>query len=120
MRGYPAAQEDFHLLASAEEYSFVIDKLRRRYAGIGHNRFAFLYAGVDVPFDQWDLQIADIMEERFKLHSQPEYFTLGMKHGDNIIHFAASAGLRNTINLWRQPRCWCLRPVLRASYTGVS
>jgi ankyrin repeat protein len=104
MRGYPAALEDVHLLASAEECSFVIGKLRRRYAGIGHNRFAFLYAGVDVPFDQWDLKMAEIIEERFKLHPQPEYFTLGMKHGDNIIHFAASAGLRNTINLWRQPR----------------
>jgi len=77
MRGCPAAQEEIHLLASAEECSIVIDKLQWRYAGIGHNRVAFLYAGVDVLFNQWGLQIAERIEERFNLYSQAEIFHLG-------------------------------------------
>jgi ankyrin repeat protein len=103
-RGYPAALEDMISLASPEECRLVKEKLRCRYAGIGQNRFASIYAALEATLDEGDTDIQEHLTRKFQSHSDSHDFNMAFGGGDNVLHFAASAGFLSVINLWHQPR----------------
>jgi hypothetical protein len=53
-RNYPAAQEDLHLVLTAEECQKVWQRIRSRYANTGTNCFASLYKGMTSTMEALD------------------------------------------------------------------
>lgn len=77
---------------------------RPSYAGIGQNRFASFYASLEATLDEGDISLQEYLAREFQVHSDPKDFNMGFDEGDNVLHFAASAGFLSVINLWHQPR----------------
>jgi ankyrin repeat protein len=102
-RNYPAAQEDLHLVLASEECQKVWQRIRSRYANTGINRFAPLYKGITSTMEELGRVMRDRMIQSTQSPDfQKEEFEIG-EHGDNLLHFAASAGLSSVISLWERP-----------------
>ena len=102
-RNYPHAQQDLAMLTTPEERISIWRKVRSRFAGMGWNRFASLYPSPDVDYDAWDAALCGqivlkLQDSEFDFSS----YTFN-KEGDNILHFASSAGLGTVVRLWSQP-----------------
>lgn len=102
-RNYPAAQQDLRKAVSAEIYHQVWEKIRSRYAGMGWNRFAELYSTQDISLTKWD---TDLRNKIVLAMSNPGFSAASLSvnnKGDTILHFAASAGFKEVVSLWKGP-----------------
>jgi ankyrin repeat protein len=96
---YPAAQEDLSSVLTSEECQKVWQRIRTRYANTGLNRFAWLYEDMTSTLEELDRGIRDRMIRSMKSPDfQKQEFDIN-EHGDNLLHFAASAGLFSVVSL---------------------
>jgi ankyrin repeat protein len=99
-RNYPAAQQDLHVVASAENCRLVWERIRSRYAGMGWNRFAHLFSTQEIGLTEWDTKLRDkLVLAMANLGFDASSLSVNDK-GDTILHFAASAGLEEVVKLW--------------------
>ncbi|EXJ85240.1 serine/threonine protein kinase [Capronia epimyces CBS 606.96] len=102
-RNYPAAHEDLHLVLTPEESQSVWRRVRSRFANIGWNRFAPLYENMSVSLEQLDRDTLISMTERMQRPGfVPTQFDVN-EHGDSLLHFGASAGLKHVVAAFAGP-----------------
>lgn len=99
-RNYPAAQEDLPALVSGETMQTVWSKISSRYAGMGWSRFAPMYQGQKLSMSEWDTKLRDKLVLNIARLGFSASSLLVNDEGDTILHFAASAGLEQVVELW--------------------